>query len=139
MVDALGEIRRVLVPGGILLDIRPLAAAWPVEVASEKDARAIGQLIDLPGALADDAASDDAMLEADRRGWFRLESREYFMYDYYWDTPSEMKEFIDEEWDDFERLEDSVLNAVQAAWASADASARIRIRIKIHLARWRKT
>lgn len=138
MVDALAEIRRVLVPGGILLDVRPLAAAWPVEVACAASSREVGRLIDLPEALADDEASEAAMAEVEARGWFRLESREHFWYDYYWDRPSEMKEFIETEWDDFERLDEAVLQAAQSAWASADAEARLRIRIRIHLAGWTK-
>ncbi len=138
MVDALGEIRRVLVPGGTLLDIRPRAAAWPVEVASPAVSREVGTLNDEPEAVADDEAADAAMQEVDRRGWFTLESQGSFWYDYLWDTPSEMKEFIEEEWDDFERLDDSVLRAVQGAWAVADPGARVRIRIKVQLGRWRK-
>ena len=34
MVHALEEIRRVLLPGGILIDLRPLADRWRVEVVS---------------------------------------------------------------------------------------------------------
>lgn len=139
MVDALGELHRVLVPGGILLDVRPRAAAWPVEVASSASSQEVGTLIDVPEAVADDDASDEAMREVERRGWFRLESRERFWYDYYWDRPSEMKEFIEAEWDDFERLDDSVLRAAQSAWAVAEAGARLRIRVQIQLERWRKT
>ncbi|HEY5268876.1 MAG TPA: hypothetical protein VII97_00945 [Anaerolineales bacterium] len=32
MVHALEEIQRVLAPGGTLLDLRPLADCWPVEI-----------------------------------------------------------------------------------------------------------
>jgi hypothetical protein len=138
MVDALGEIRRVLVPGGTLLDIRPLEAGWPVEVATETRFTHIGSLTDLPEALADDGAAEGAIAEAGDRGWFHMEQKENFPFFYYWDRPSEMKEFVETEWEGFEKLEEGVLRAAQAAWATANAEARVRVRVNIQIARWRR-
>jgi hypothetical protein len=61
MVHALEEIRRILVPAGILIDLRPMAGSWPVQVVSERAQREVGRLIDLPAGLADYKASNRAM------------------------------------------------------------------------------
>jgi len=138
MVHALDEIRRVLGPTGLLIDIRPLEARWPVEVAAGSGMVEVGRLTDLPIAIADDEAASQAMREAESRGWFvRLQEQE-FPFFYYWDTPSEMKEFMDSEWDGFEKLEDGVFEAVKSAWAVANADARLRIRVKMLISRWAK-
>ena len=41
MVHALAEIRRVLVSDGVLIDLRPLADQWPVEVASLREVQEV--------------------------------------------------------------------------------------------------
>src|SRR5690242_21956822 len=99
MVHALGEIRRTLKPGGVLLDIRPLESRWPVQIATHGNVTEIGRLIDLPIAIADDEAASKAAREAETRGWFTRAREQEFPFYYYWDTPSEMKEFMDDEWE----------------------------------------
>jgi len=138
MVHALDEIRRTLTPDGILIDLRPVEDNWLVEVASQDAVQVAGKLTDVPIGQADDAAAFRAMREVESLGWFVREREQEFSFFYYWDTPSEMKEFIDTEWEDFEKIEDSVLKAAQSVWASANADARVRVRVKMLITRWRK-
>jgi hypothetical protein len=138
MVHALDEIGRVLAPKGVLIDIRPLEARWPVEVAADSGMVEVGRLTDLPIAIADDEAASRAMHEAESRGWFARLQEQEFPFFYYWDTPSEMKEFMDSEWEGFEKLEDGVFEAIKSAWAVANADARLRIRVKMLITRWGK-
>ena len=146
MVHALDEIRRTLKPNGVLIDIRPVEENWPVEVVSTSSTQGTastgyqlaGRLTDLPVAVADDEAAFRAMREAESRRWYIKEKEEKFAFFYYWDTPSEMKEFMDEEWEDFEKLEESVFSAVKSAWTMANADARVRVRVKMLITRWRK-
>lgn len=137
MVHALHEIRRSLKPNGILIDLRPVEANWPVEITSSTGYQVAGRLTDLPTALADDEAAFNAMRKAESRGWFIKENEEEFAFFYYWDTPSEMKEFIETEWDDFEKLEENVFTAVKSAWAVSNAEASVRIRVKMLITKWR--
>lgn len=139
MVHALDEICRVLAPGGILIDLRPLEDSWSVEVVSGAGWQAAGRLSDMPIGLADDAAANQAMSEAQSRGWFSKEKEGEFGFFYYWDTPSEMKKFMDEEWADFEKLEDDVYRRAAALWAKSNADARVRARVKMHIAAWKKS
>src|SRR5215211_4610030 len=98
MVDALDETRRVLKPDGILIDIRPLNGQWPIEVVSTRELKETGHVDDLPEPLNADRASNEAMKEVESRGWFRREQEQLFPFFYSWDTPSEMEEFIADDW-----------------------------------------
>jgi hypothetical protein len=95
-------------------------------------------LTDLAPGIADDAAAFDAMREAESRGWYSKEQDGEFAFFYYWDTPSGMKEFIDEEWADFEKMDDDLYQKVKSLWALSDADARVRIRVKMWIAVWKK-
>jgi SAM-dependent methyltransferase len=138
MVHALEEIRRVLVPDGVLIDVRPLADNWRVDVVSLREIRRTGRVEDLPAQTNGDLASNEAMKEVEKRGWFRREQDELFPFFYSWDTPSEMEEFVDDDWSDFVGMEEDTRRATRAAWAVADADSRVRVRVEIWIARWRK-
>ena len=137
MVYALEETRRVLKPDGILIDIRPLNGQWPIEVISAREAKQTGRVDDFPEPLKMDKASNEAMREVERRGWFRREQEEFFPFFYSWDRPSEMEQFIAEDWSDFITLGDTAKWATRSAWASADADSRVRVRVKILITRWK--
>ena len=138
MVHALSEIHRVLKPNGTLLDLRPLEDSWSVEIVSSAGWQVSGRLSDLPIGVADDAAANQAMSEAEARGWFIQKTVEEFPFFYYWDTPSEIKEFMETEWDGFEKLDESVYRKTSSLWASSNADARVRVRVKMHAAVWNK-
>jgi SAM-dependent methyltransferase len=138
MVHALDEIRRTLKPNGILIDLRPVEDNWQVEIASQQGIQFAGKLTDVPIGQEDDAAAFRAMREVESQGWFTKEREEEFAFFYYWDTPSEMKEFMDTEWEDFEKIEEDVYRTAQSLWASANADARVRVRVKMLITRWKK-
>jgi len=139
MVHALDEIRRTLRSNGILIDLRPVSSNWSVEVASSTGYQLAGELNEMPEGLADDQAAFKAMREVESRRWFIKEKEEDFSFFYYWDTPSEMKEFIETEWENFEKLEEDVFQETKSLWVSANADARIRVRVKMLITRWGKT
>ncbi|MGC8160094.1 hypothetical protein ACP3WZ_26575, partial [Salmonella enterica] len=60
MVHALKEIRRVLVPSGVLVDFRPIGAAWPLEIVSDRQ-RQLVTLLDRAPHIRDDAACEQAI------------------------------------------------------------------------------
>src|SRR5258706_9720847 len=138
MVHTLEEIRRVLVPDGILIDLRPLADNWRVEVVSLREVRRTGHVEDLPEQTNGDVAANEAMMEVEKRGWFKREQDELFSFVYSWDTPSEMEEFVKEAWGDFIELREDTKRVTRAAWAVADGDSRVRIKMNIWIARWKK-
>ena len=138
MVHALDEIRRVLLPNGTLIDIRPLADRWHVEVVAASGVKETGRVDDLPEQVNADVASNEAMNEVEARGWFRREQEELFPFFYSWDTPSEMEEFIAEDWSDFIGLSEDAKQATRSIWAIGDADSRVRVPVKILITRWKK-
>ena len=137
MVHALNEIHRVLVPNGILIDLRPVLDNWHVEVASAREVRETGRVQDFPMGLADDAAANKAVAEAESNGWFKRESEEFFPLHYSWDTATEIEEWIHEEWEDFIGLDNETKRATRSAWALGDADSRVRVKVKMLLTRWK--
>ena len=138
MVHALDEIRRTLKTNGTLIDLRPVESNWSVEIVSSAGWQVAGRLSDLPAAVADDEAAFKAMREVESRRWYIKEKEEEFAFFYYWDTPSEMKEFMEEEWVDFEKIEDTVYEKTKSLWSQANADARVRVRVKMLITRWKK-
>jgi len=139
MVHALHEIHRLLAPNGILIDLRPLADNWPVEVVSNREIRKAGRVDDMPVGLADDQAANESIAHVAAEKLFIHEQEEFFSFFYYWDSPKEMQQFIEEEWDDWASIDEAVWKNVRSMWAVADADARLRIRLKMLITRWRKT
>lgn len=138
MVDALQEVRRVLTADGVMVDLRPLAAGWPVEVVSRRERKRAGEVEDLEAALQDDAAANEAMSAVEASGWFRREREETFPFNYYWDSPEQMRTFLDEEWTDFASISEDTWKKARAIWAVADGDARVRIQLKMLITRWRR-
>jgi hypothetical protein len=138
MVHALSEIRRVLKPNATLIDLRPVEDNWSVEIVDSTGWQAAGRLNDMPIGVDDDEAAFKAMRDVESRGWFSKEKEEEFAFFYYWDTPSEMKEFIDEEWEGLQKMDDDLYHKAKSKWAIANADARVRVRVKMLITRWRQ-
>ena len=137
MVHALREIRRVLADDGVMIDLRPIQDRWPVEVASAHATRETGRVRDLPSILADDEAANRAMLKAAENGWFSRDKAGLFSYYYSWDTPSEMEEWIQEEWQDFLAMDEETKRVTRSAWALDEADARVRLKVKMSITSWK--
>jgi hypothetical protein len=139
MVHALAEIHRTLKPNGILIDLRPIDGDLrSIEIASMAGYQVAGRLNGSPGDMSDDEAAFKAMDEVKSQGWFISKKEETLPYFYYWDTPSEMKEVLDEDWDGTNTLAEDVYQKARSIWASANADARMRVRVTLHIARWEK-
>ena len=136
-MHALSEIRRVLIPNGILIDLRPVLDHWQIEVVSAREIRETGRMQDFQAGLADDEAAHQSVARAAQNGWFTREQEEFFPFVYAWDTPNEMQEWIEEEWEGFIGLNEETKQATRAAWASADADARVRVKVKMLIAKWK--
>jgi hypothetical protein len=138
MVHALDEIHRVLVPDGILIDLRPICDSWEIEVFSARETQGAGRVTDLPLGLEDDEAANQAMKNAKSNGWFSRENETFFLLNYLWDTPREMEQWIDEEWTNFIFLGEEARRTTRSLWTIGDADSRVRVRAKMLITRWKK-
>ncbi len=138
MVHALEEIYRVLKPNGMLIDLRPIEENWKAEVVTSTNYQTCGSLTALARGVADDEAANQAVGQVERRGLFIKEREEMFSYFYMWDTPSEMKEFMESEWEEFEKMEDDLYRKVGTAWATSNADANVRVRVHMLISLWKK-
>ena len=139
MVHALGEIRRVLVPNGILIDLRPILDRWPVEIVSTRENHQTGRMEDYKLGLEDDAAANQSVAEAEKNGWFSRENGEFFPIHYVWESPKDMEEWVDTEWDDFLGMDEEARRTTRSAWAVGDGDSHVRVRVKMLITKWRKT
>ncbi len=136
-VHALAETWRVLRVAGQLIDLRPLTSGWLVEVVGEDEATLAGRLDDTP-RVGHNIASDKAVAEAVERGWFKKGSREFFQYNYYWDTVEEMREYIEVNWSSAAVLPDPVRAEVSRLAQLYLGSEQIRVQRTMLLASYRK-
>lgn len=137
-MPALEEVRRVLAPGGTLIDMRAVLDSWPIEVVSLREVRKTTRVQDIPEGLEHDAGAERAIARAEQERWFKRESEGFFSLAYSWDTPSDMEADLDEDWQDFIVLEQDGRRATRSAWALADADARVRLKVKVLVARWKR-
>jgi hypothetical protein len=93
MVDALREIRRTVVPGGTILDVRPISEQHMVEVVPASGAAAPLGGVDAYGALEEDRAANGAIEHALRHGWMIQESHATFAVEYWFDTAEDLDAF----------------------------------------------
>ena len=127
MVHALRETCRVLRPGGLLIDLRPIVSHPAVDVLGDDQAAPAGRLDDSSDS-ADAAACEEALRLVVEQGWLRPHETDAFSYSMYWGTPQEMLEYITTHWDGIEVPEDVVLRAQQLA----DVAVRpVRVRVQL--------
>ena len=138
MVHALNEIHRLLNPHGFLIDLRPVLDRWQVGVASGRETRETGRVTDFEVGLADDIAANESMAQAEANGWFRREREDFFSYVYSWDSPNEMEEWLEDEWNDYIELREDAKQMTRSAWALSDGDARVQLGVKMLITRWRK-
>ena len=94
MVNALQEVCRVVVPGGIVVDLRPMSARYRLAVVTETRATAVAE-IEAYEAQEDDNAADAAVEHAVSQGWLLPGGGFQFDFEFYWDTVVEMKAFAE--------------------------------------------
>ena len=129
MVHALTEIRRTLVPGGLLLDIRPFLPFGPLELVVGGEVHRLGRLDEAefdPG----DPAADEAVAEVTRRGLFSLRETGSFHYAGYWETVGELRDYL-EDWYDVARLPRRLAGEAKTALRRSRPFGRLRLQTYI--------
>src|SRR5207248_8841488 len=120
-VHALGEIARVLMPGGRMVEFRPVGPGWPLEVVAGDRIRHAGLAKRKPD-IRGDAACETALDEAIRRGWLRFERATTFEFAETWRSLDEVQGPV--------VLSDAVTSKARQLLASGGPAARMRLRFQ---------
>ena len=137
MVHALAETWRVLRVGGRLVDLRPYASGWPLEILT-RDSRLLAGPLDDSIWQPMDVACDKAIRETLRRGWFEEENEGSFEYTYYWDSVDGMAAYLKENWKKSARVPGSLLAKARRLEQAAGGPVQVRVRRSLSIVSYRK-
>lgn len=137
MGHALEEVWRIVAAGGKLIDLRPIATHWPIEVVNGGRAMPMGT-VDGTLRAAHDNASHQAMVAAVRKGRFRKEREAFFEFAYYWDSLDELTAYVDDCWSDTMVLPESAIEQIGRLVLATPIQHKIRIRRQMMIARYRR-
>lgn len=131
MVHALKEARRVVKPGGLVIDLRPTPTLRHVGILRRGNWKGVGLMHE---CLDLDHAADRAVREVLRRGSLKLTARTAFVCDRVIDTVPEFKSWLEEFLRPAElRGVQPMLARVSREMASRDAGEQIIVRGPLRL------
>lgn len=136
-MHALERIWRALAPKGVLVDVRPIAARWPLEVVTPVRVQRAGRVDDSP-SLADDRAADRALRVIERRGLLRRSQRAVFSLAYVWDSLEEMQAYVAERWEGCAVLPHAVIERAARLSQAGAEPARVRIVLRMVISAYEK-
>jgi len=137
MVDALHESRRVLLPSGVLIDVRPVIAPIVLEVAIATQP-VWAKEVHSYSAPEDVAAADAAVKHAVSRGWLASESSLPFDFDIWCDSADELRVYIEARKLRGAEIPYEELEARRRELGAAGQEARLRCRRPWMLSTYRK-
>jgi hypothetical protein len=94
MVDALRDAWRTLSARGTLLDLRPRAAKYPLELFTADAAVPVGYT-DTTSRTDDDIAADAAVAAALAHGWFTVRAQDRFDVEIVWDSVHDLERWAE--------------------------------------------
>jgi hypothetical protein len=137
MVHALHEAWRVLVPRGILIDVRPYCTEAPLEVVFKDSIEPAG-MVDTSLGFAHDEAADQAISAVAGEGIIKQLKMETFDSIYYWKTLKGMVADVEERWKEDIAIPEIVLHQASILYKKSHYRARPRIRFRMKLAVYEK-
>jgi hypothetical protein len=137
MVHALTEVRRVLVLGGRLVDLRPVASNWPIDVMIEGRAMLAGRAKH-SSQIPNEIAANKAIAIVVHNGWFVKEREAFFEFAYYWQSIADMKAYAADRWPRRVVLPQPAIVAARRLVRQEPTRSKLRIRRKIRIASYRR-
>ncbi len=137
MVHALHEAWRVLVPGGTMIDLRPIVSDGPLDIVYEDHTIAIGKVDYSPG-LEVEIASDSAIDSVLSEGIYKLISDDRFDDAYYWQTVRGMLADFREYWKEDLIITDSTIQTAYKLFRKLRKHKQVRLRCPMKLVSYLK-
>jgi hypothetical protein len=137
MVHALHEAWRVLFPGGVLIDLRPISVDSPVDIIFNQSHEFVGNL-DMSLGMQHDTAADLAIESVISDRLFKDIKIEFFELAYYWKTVRGMVADIRTRWKDDVILDETVVLRAYELFRMHRPLAQVRLLLQMKLARYEK-
>jgi hypothetical protein len=137
MVHALKEAHRILVPQGIMIDVRPLSIDVPLEVIYTEGSESAGML-DLSPDIEKDIAADRAIESVLIDGIYKELNVEYFDFAYYWGTIKDMQEDLEEYWKDDVIVPEGVIQQARRLFNKQHLQTQFRVGAQMKLGKYEK-
>jgi hypothetical protein len=137
MVHALNEAHRILIPTGILIDVRPLSVDVPLEVIYQGGGESAG-MIDMSPDIELDRAADRAIESVLTDQLYRESWVENFDFPYYWKTFRDMKVDLDEYWMTDVIIPEEVLQRARILFRKRRPQTQILVRVRMKLGKYTK-
>jgi hypothetical protein len=137
MVHALKEAHRVLVPQGIMVDVRPLSLDVPLEIIY-KDGRDSAGMIDMSPDLDKDMAADKAIESVLMERIYKESSKEEFDFEYFWKTIKDMEDDLAEFWKDDVIVSEGVIQRAHQLFNMQRPQTQIRVAVIMKLGKYEK-
>ena len=125
-MHALKEAHRILVPQGIMIDVRPLSVDVPLEILFAGGSESAG-IIDMSPCLGLDMAADRAIESVIMERIFKEVKVEYFDFAFYWTTIKGMEEDIEENWKDEVIIPEEVIRLAHMIFNKRHPQTQIRV------------
>ncbi len=132
MVHALEEARRVLVPHGFMVDLRPYCLDAPLEVVHAEGIEPAG-VVDTSLCRADDAAAEKAVFDAVHAGLFKELKLDIFDFAFFWKSPQDMHADINGQWKWDVVLPKDVSRRAARLYRKHPSPATLRLRIRMKM------
>jgi hypothetical protein len=137
MVHALKEAYRVLIPLGIMIDVRPLSVDVALEIIYKGGSESAG-MIDMSPDIDLDIAADRAIASVVKGRIFAESKVEFFDFAFYWNTLKDMQNYMEEFWKDDVIVPEEVVKQARILMGKLRPQIQIRVGIKMKLGKYEK-
>ena len=137
MVHALREVWRILIPHGIIIDLRPICVDVPLLILTSDGWKSAG-LVDRGLERVNDIASDRALRIMIHDGLFKRIKREYFNFNYYWNNLNDLKTDVEGSWKEDVILSKKNWQRARQLFINGIEKNRIRIPIRMKIDKFQK-
>lgn len=124
MVHALKEAWRVLKPGGIVIDLRPISVDVPILILTSSGWESAGRPSQSPDRVHD-LVANRATRAVVREGLFTKLKQVYFVTNYYWNDLKGLQADIDESWKEDIIVTDEIWQQVRCLFERGSGLRRI--------------
>jgi hypothetical protein len=137
MVHALKEAYRILIPGGIMIDVRPLSVDVPLEIIYKGGMDSAG-IIDMSPGVPLDIAADQAIASVVKYREFVESKVEFFDFAFYWKNLDDMQDYMNEFWKEDVIVPVEAVHQARILLDNPHPKTQIRVGLQMKLAKYEK-